>query len=453
MLKKIIEQARHALVWNAFGGFFFQGVLTAHQLALALVTTPRLYGIISTLFSLLYLTIAVLDTGFKDSLSSFYSLSIKSRQNFSHIILKPLINQLVVIIGLLTIASITYAIAPHYWHIYIPAIPFYSILIIAGLVITEWLNQVGKAIMQLQFKARIVAFIEAYTIISYIILVWGGYYFWHIINIATVFGALLAVSMSSCICLIIYISKIYWQLPTIPDFNIPTKVSQRMVQNRLFVYGNQILRTLFSTNFLIPFFAAQLGPAFAGTIRITSSISRFISTVVTHMIGSTSSALIARAKYADRLIQTELFNYLAQKMNIVMYGVAIFFIINATSLTNMPATSAMSISWVAVGIFLFINLSDSLLVIYEKLFIIHEKMRLMVAIQIINLSLLYVVLHYASSVSHLTTLTLLLIMRVAYMATVYFASFFIWKLRPSFTISAGYLISYVIIALAFKIIL
>lgn len=160
---------------------------------------------------------------------------------------------------------------------------------------------------------------------------------------------------------------------------------------------------------------------------------------------------MAHTKHAPRKTKHLVFNYMTEKMNIFLYGISIFFLLNAQPLIALKGGTVGSISWLVIGLFLFMNLSDNLLIIYEKLFISEEKTHYLVGLNVLNVLFAYIIFSHVTALSQPIAFVLLLVTRLFYVMSMYGLSFSLWGLRPSFSIAPRYLISYVLLALAFRI--
>ena len=74
--------------WSIFGTFFYEGLKLFHQFLLFKLLTSTNYGLIGTIFSIIYLTVYLSDLGWTNSITPFLDLFISSKQNFKKVFLK-----------------------------------------------------------------------------------------------------------------------------------------------------------------------------------------------------------------------------------------------------------------------------------------------------------------------------------------------------------------------------
>src|SRR5204863_890914 len=75
----------HNIKWSAIESIIFQFFLCIHQYALFITIEPKMYGIIGTIFGIIYFIVKLIDLGLSRLLVSFfveYSISQKSFFSF-----------------------------------------------------------------------------------------------------------------------------------------------------------------------------------------------------------------------------------------------------------------------------------------------------------------------------------------------------------------------------------
>src|SRR3990172_7586164 len=166
----LIPQAMRLLKWNAFGGIFFQGLLTLHHIFLSQIVDQYFFGFFGTIFSIIYANIVLIDGGLRDSFGISFNRGSSSKKAFKKLIVRPIIIQVALATLAITFALLLITnkilILKKYFAIDTPLLVLCSIL-----VLTEWLTQIFKTLLQLNFQSKLVAIFESIFITAYLILV------------------------------------------------------------------------------------------------------------------------------------------------------------------------------------------------------------------------------------------------------------------------------------------
>ncbi len=412
--EEIRKRTSYVLRWNTFGGLFFQLLLTAHQVALYLVLEKKIYGLVGTIFSLIYLSITILDAGFKDSLAPFFALNAQNKSLFKKNILRPFIAQIMsitIIIATLIIIAYKSGSITIFSRILSPAI-----LLIAGLFICfEWSEQILKMILQLSFHTRIVALWETSYILSYLTMVWGYY---AIYKTFTLYALLIPLLICSILGIVILSAKtISWYHSLSSDSTPLPYIGRRIIRNRILIYINQMGHVIFSANFLVPFFAQQCGLAQAGIFKLASHIAYAIVSLFNHIFGITSNVTFAYLKETAITTKSAFFQKLTRSMNLALSGLITLLILNIPFMVKACA-DIKTIPWIAITIFITLNLSDILLITYEKLFINEEKIHYIVTLNLANMICAGLLLFYNQYLNQYLVFLILLLLRLVYIISI-----------------------------------
>jgi len=448
MMINLYKQYSKSLRWNTFESIFYQILLLCHQFALFFVTDRAIFGLIGTLFSITYLLVMITNFGLDVSLGAFFTQAIESKKHFKKIILFQLIPEycLLLIGGIFLLAIYPFISALN--------LPFKlnieTLSLLGLLIVFEGTKKTLRSILQLGFHSKKTAWIEVVTIMSYISMVWSTYFLGYAINLTLIFLPLLIVSFISSLALLVCIYEYYTQLPNSSPAPLPTSALQwRILKNRFFNFLNQASHSLFSSNFLVPFFALTFGLAHAGILKLTASIAHCISTIVQKIFGISGTILFAHLKGNPLEDRQQAFFTISNKLNQVLYGFVLFFAINYSIIVRAHILPETSTILTLAYLFLIIIFSENFFIAYEKFYITHEKAGQLFFFNLIIMSAIGLLLSQVHTFSHLSLMLAIIALRLVAFAGIIFFSFYQWRIKPSLSIQPSYFISSFVASIAF----
>jgi hypothetical protein len=445
-MNSISLQFIRGLRWNTAESVWYQLALIGHQVVLFSLTTPSFYGLIGTLFSIIYLIITVTNFGLDTSLAPFFTLATKNKRLFKRVLLPQLIPELIIFSLVAVILCTTQALL-----IAIPLVgPHLNselIGIMGALIIVEGFKKTLRAILQLSFNNHLTALIEMATITLYISIIWLLYFLGHPITLNLIFVPMLMVSVMGTTALSYCVLAWYQHLPNESSDTLPAYFARRLFKSRLFNYANQISHTFFSGNFLVPFFAAQFGLAHAGVFKLLCNIAYGISTVIQKMFGLSTQALLAHVKDMHLLTKQDAFKTITYYLYQVLYAILLFVGINIYKISTWVGTSTNSNALPLIILFFIIHFSEHFFMVYEKFFIIEEENFSLFLFNTSTIALIYGTLSITSGWSPLAVLLAILLIRIATFAALSYMSFYWWRLIPTWQLQPKCLIGALIISL------
>lgn len=448
MMVDLYKHYSKSILWNTFESFFYQLLLLAHQFALFAVTDRATYGLIGTLFSTTYLLVMVTNFGLDVSMSAFFTQAIESKKHFRKIVLFQLIPEYCLLI---TIGIIMLFLYP-----WIPAhsIPFnlgiYELALLGLLIIFEGSKKTLRSLLQLGFHSRKTALVEVATIMSYIAIVWTGYFMGYPINFMLVFLPLLVVSTLSSMILLIFIVHYYRTLPDSSSAPLPNRSLQwRIVRNRFFNFLNQTTHALFSSNFLVPFFAMAFGLTYAGILKLTASIAHCITSIVQKIFGISGTVLLAHLKESSLEDRQKAFFTISHRLNQVLYGFILFFAINHGVIVRARVLPETTTILTLAYLFLIIIFSENFFLAYEKFYITHEKANHLFFFNLIIMGLIGALLTQVHNFSHISLMLAIIGLRLVSFIAIILFSFHQWRIKPALKIQPYYFATSLIGSLLF----
>lgn len=415
----IIRKFFDGVRWNFFEATVYQLILAGHQLFLFRTISSSLFGTAGTIFASLYLIIALANLGLDHALSSFFSYAVQNKQQCTYFIGRQLL-----------LASIIMVIVAFSFMCFQTFVPFSCALIIAALCVVESMRKTCMTILHLAYLNKECALIEIGSLIFYSGIVWTSYYGGIPFSLYLIFTPLLITSSMALVISSFLLYRLYQQLP---DQSVAhdTHAYRAIIATRGYTWVNQIGHLFFSSNFLIPFFAYHYGVSYAGVLKLISTLSYSISSIMRKVGGTASSALFAYSKHTNN--QRNFF----MATNVVhqfLYGIIIFFTINYYKILVGTGTWMTSTHCALAYFFLMVTLSETLFITYESFLITHEKAHYVAFFNLSTIALIYIVLHNLRYHAPLTTIIILLGMRLITFLALYSFSYYRWHIKPSWRI-------------------
>ncbi len=428
-----------SVAWNAVESIVYHAMLLAHQIALFKTITPANYGLIGSIFAIIYLVITLMNLGLDTSLSPFFTrFSANKYAFYQFAITQILINYTLYACILCGVFIAHYFFAASLFI----KIDTLSLTIIAAIIATESIKQTAKALLQLAFKFKQTVFGEIGTITMFVCLVWGGFMYGFELNSPLIFSSMLIVSVIETMLFCFFLHRWYRALPT---HKMPTQrnIGWQIGKTRLFNYCNQISKLIISGNLLVPLFAASFGLESAGILKLASNITHSITVVLEKIFGTSSSVILAQAKNMNLGAKQKLFLFMTNRANPILLCCLVFCLINYRSLLDTSATSFIPILY----LYFLIHFCDTFFIIYEKFYITEERAGYLLFFNIISLAPFALIFNYAHS--PVQTLVCILLTRILFYLLISIDSFIIWKIRPSLYLRPRYILGSLAISLIF----
>jgi len=377
MYKKFIK----SLKINSVATFLFQISLLLHQIMLYSVISKTLYGVQSTIFAIIYITIAFTDFGFQETLLPFFSTYIKNKHQF----LQAWHHFITQIISMFIVSCMFYYTmlntSGEFWQNIRINCNNNLLFIISCIFFIENFKKSLKAMMQLAFLSKEIAFAEIGMLFFYISTVWYNYYHYMSISLNTIFIPMLTTSTLE-LCYLFYVFfNFYNALPsTTKSIKIPIK---KIISQRILNYINQLSKTIYSSNGMTIFFAYILGFQQAATVKFYTTIITLCYTCISKSIGVSSGAALSAINQTSSVEVKSLFKDINKHYIRFLYTLSIVLIIViGNSWYFSKVTKIMA--WHIV-LFFIISFFNNLSLTYEQFFISQHASKKLVIINIIGL--------------------------------------------------------------------
>lgn len=427
-----------SMAWNTLEAVFYQGLLLAHQLLLFQCVGRSEYGLIGALFSFTYLVVTLINFGFDISLAPFFKTATKNKHNFKAIFFVQLIPEYFLIATIFIIAMIFKPYFPHDWA---ARYQLTNALIIGLMLLAlfESTKKTFRAILHHAFLNHKTAFVEIATIVCYTAMVWGCYCMGSPLSLPVIFVPMIITSGFCCLALGWHTAQLYRRLPDPlshgTDERLPMAFQLRILKNRFFNFLNQASHMIFSSNFLVPFFALQFGLQQASILKLVSTIVYCITIILQKVFGISSASMLSHIKESSLDNKRATFAIISNRLNQTLMAIAIFFILNFNTVISWSAAISNRQTWHLLYLFFIISFSENLFIAYEKFYITEEKADYLFIFNLIVMCLMGSMLYHAHSVAPLALLIAIIAIRILAFLGLSALSFYHWQLRPSYTVN------------------
>jgi len=166
--KEALEKKFHkGFRWNLVGSIIYEILKTLHYFLLLRFLQTPVYGLIGSMFSIIYFTTKLADVGTTYSLPPFFHLFFKSKNNFKRLFFKYfLLPQAPIILLSSFIATFFY-----YQKFLTTQTPPY-LFILPTLIILETLRSFLRYFLHFAFQSKTIIFIELTSFIGYLASIW-----------------------------------------------------------------------------------------------------------------------------------------------------------------------------------------------------------------------------------------------------------------------------------------
>lgn len=408
------------------------------------------YGFVGTMFAGIYLAARFADLGTAYSITPFFHLFIKNKETFREIFLKRYLLPVVPIIGLVGFIS---AFIAHKHFMHVPFAP--ALWIIPFLVISESLRSILRQFLHISFKSKPIILIELILFMIYLGVVWIPFTLGfvtlspHLIFVPYCIDSILALILFTYI-----IKKMYKLLPQENSTGIPRGLSVRMWRTRLFNYLTTINRELFTSNMITPLFALKFGLKQAGIFYFASMLARSLYGIIRSTITHPGNALLAQVKNGDVHEKKEAFQLVSTKVVLTLAPLLICLGFNYKKLVMMSlSTQCSNTTLVFTAMYLLITFSELFFLLYEQFYILEESAGKLFIFKCAEVALFYGLIAFDNSLSPLTMLLSIVILRSITFIAVALNGFYQWGIVPSIRIPISYFASYIGLAILTSLIL
>ena len=398
--------------------------------------SKELFGISGTLFSTIYLLISLTNFGFDYSLFAFHRYYTTCQKNFKKLMQHFAIRSFVV----LGTATALLMLLQHFF--YVPQIYFITqftttplIILLTFIFIFESMKKSFELFANLSFLNKTITVVEISTLIAYVSMVWG-YYFWYgEINLYTIFACM---CIMSCIELYLVLQRLQKFQITLPvDCPLQSQpTTKEIITNQAVNYINQITKALFSPNFIIIFLAYHLGMKKAGYIKLIIDIIILLYMLLNRAVGIPSGALMSqRATPQEPNLPHFSITFLKITNAYIQFLYALLIICGFAIIPCIIKSNCIDTTLV-INILLFTvaGFLEYLMITYEKLYLTQGASGKLAIINLIGLLSIMPALWYSTFLPKNYLLFPFIVIRCISFSMIAFLTYQTWNLTPCFRI-------------------
>ncbi|MFT6765348.1 MAG: hypothetical protein ACJAZS_000224 [Alteromonas naphthalenivorans] len=362
LLNRLNQKFVSAVKWNMAETIAYHTLFITHQLSLFSAIGPELYGKAGALFSFVFLSVTLLIGALDIALIPYIQIFTASKQNFKFLIFHYLAPQIILMLSaplLLWIFKATGLVTrldDYSWS---------SCLLVGIFIAGQSIHKLLRRLLQLMFLNKYTAGIEVATLIMYMTLFWSAYFLGYTFSIPLIVFPYVVASFITVTCFILLIKKHAQELPT--TSNIPMHIHNfRTIQ--LCGIINQITRSVFSSNFLIPLFALHAGFKQAG-IATLINYGAYTMTFFVQKICAPAAALFGNGQH---LTETQKQNHFSKSLqlffSIILFLTLTFGLYGWTNILYLSNTTLLYACF-----FFLVHTLEHLFTLYEKFFAAQHK--------------------------------------------------------------------------------
>lgn len=425
--------------WNILESVCYQALFFGHQWALYHTLSAAHYGKIGTLFSLIYLAIAVSNLGLDSSISPFFAHASQSKYAAARLIIFPSALQYLITacIAILGVYGLSYVYT---------SIPLPIYILLACIFVTESIKKTTRVVLQCAFKNNITTTIELGTIMSYISLVWMLYFSGNTLDVDTIFIPMAITSLMSLMCLLYVLYGWYQELP---EDGTPVPSIGQVIHHRTCAYVTQLTSMFFSANLLVPLFAYKFGIEYSAVLKFVSHVNYFVHTIMHKVFGISLQSCFAAIKHQSMATKQRFFNISTYYLYQLLYSICIFLLINSQRILALKYTYTNQDTLFIGYLFFIFLLVENFLIAHEQLYQVEERTGYLSICNLGSIGIMLVLMYSSYIQSALTFLLYFTILRICTIALLGYIAFYLWGIRINIKPNATITISSLVISLLF----
>lgn len=390
------------------------------------------------MFSIIYLTISIADSGFTHSLPPYLQTFTRSQQLFKKLFIPYFVAQFLIFTGAACIATgIAHTTYP------LLASPFFT-FIIPALIILEGVRASLRFFLHTLFVTQSTMMIELTLTTTMLAAIWYPYVTTGTPpTLTTIFIPYLVSSIIAVIALLANLYRTYQTLQVrteLPDDH--TGLWYRITTTRILNFtAIHLAKQLFSTNFLITIFSATIGLEKTGALKCASYVADALRSIVKSTVGFSGNALLAYHKHATLAAKRTAFYWIGQKFYQLYTPVISFLATTYLIFTIAPhQLDTIQSTIIYAMLFVGIGLMDHLFYMYEQFYMVEEQAAKLFYIRSIEWVLLSLVFHYHNPHNIIATLTLLILIRAISLSALIYHAYLHWIIIPIAHVERSYLL-------------
>lgn len=355
------------LRWNIIDALVIQVTLALHNIALRTFAGANFHGAYAIMFSLIYFIQSITNAGFESTLG-FYWRSAMSIRGAFFITRELLLQQLVCWLGIACFMLWN----PSYFTTLFELVSWP--LIIAAICI-ESIKRHFRAYLFFSLQNQPAFWIEFAGLCLYLLGNWF-YYGMYEFSLSFAVISLMIISLLQSLCsAVIFLSWLFSLSPS-GELALPTRAA--LWKTRFFTFTNQSIAQLFTSNFIIPYFALFCSLASVSTVTILINFFTICYKFIQRTVSMTLlSGYVQLQTRANQLLHK---NMLIRKLMYFLMVAGVSIITLVPLLTHSYCNAEWQHLSAIVFIFALLTITEGIFALYDKLFIMEGSAFILTAI-------------------------------------------------------------------------
>lgn len=389
-----------AIKWNTIEAVLYHALYFIHQVSLYAWVSTQEYGKFGSLISLAFLCVPLLMGALDMALIPHFKKLTQNKWSFKRLIQKYLVPQCILMLftPLFLLVAVKWQMAT-----VINYLSGAECFLVGIFIACEAAKKLLRRILQLLFYNKETAAIEVASIIIYMATFWSAIFYGCKPSLFLVIVPFLLGSIPSLIYFGSLFYKYYQKLPN----TVSTESLPLVLSTQLPALANQINRSLFSSNLLIPLFAGWIGFTQAGIAALAKNIT-YTLTYFLHKICSPTAAFLSDTTHLGEEKQKDAF----------LLSIKLFFIVSLAGLFglilyNTANHTSLSLTALFYMCFFFIvHLLEHLFTLYEKFFTAQNKSGFLLACNAISSLVAIIMFSYIQFLNFFALIILIFSVRI-----------------------------------------
>ena len=366
--KNYKEKFFRAVKWNTVESIGYQVIFMFHQCGLFWYCDRSLYGKIGALLAACYLGVTVLVAGFDGGLFPFFERFTATKQDFKRFIFEKCILHLCCMVGIVALIGIIFFISNQ-------TFSRCSLFLVGLFVLIEASKKILKQLLYLGFYNKQVALFEVIQIGLYSATIWSCYIIGIPFSISLFLIPFIVYSAVFCLFCMWSLKNYYQTLPSFANTMPLTLTSFSFSYLRVAVLINQLSRAFFSSNFLVPLFAIHDGFKEVGLLTFINYLTHACTFIIQKITLPPTEALFSRIKKLSFVAHRKAFSLVFTLfLSLTLLFGFLFFFKGRSLITSFGYNRLDHVTWKLLVFFFFIHLLESGFMLYEKFFLLQERL-------------------------------------------------------------------------------
>lgn len=428
--------------WGVAGSVVYEATKTIHNIFLTFYLTPKEYGFIASILSLIYLVTKFTDFGASTSILPFFHIFVRSKENFKRLLFRFYIFPHIPLLLISTIVLVSFLFYKF------PGLEPTIIFVIVLIIFLESLRSFLRLFLYTSLICKKTVFIDVVSFLLYIMLIWVPYLFFNVpLSLESI---LIPHIIDSLLVTVLFSFLFYRFFLSLPDeqLSLPSHLAIRVFKTKVFNYLLRLSREVFTSNFLTPFFAFKFGFVHAGLFYLASVIAHSIQSVFKISVGYLGNAILANIKTGSLVEKQRAFELLTRKLTTLLGPLFIILFINHKQILRYANCSDLSMASLSLALlFLIIQIIDFIISLYEQFYVMEEASFRFFCYKSIEFLIFYLFISYSNKEQSLATILLGIIsLKLVSFVIIALNAFYNWSIKPKFKVNVYYIIISLVVA-------